>query len=225
MTMPERYAEIFSKEQSIVAYLDLANMLHWQETLGWTFLIEDVIRCPLMLPNVKEVKVYFGENPREVGRSKALHARIRKAGGILRTKQVKFIRKTINGALLFKQSTMSLFDGDMHEKIVALVEEIEQRGFRIEEPKCNFDVEMAMDMMDDLDKMSAALLFSGDSDLAAPLERLKLKGKRVFVAGVRGQTARELHQIKDAYFDFGQLYTGSKRYGQNAKIPPFGGTA
>lgn len=210
--IPKNYSDAFSREQAIFVYFDLANMFHWQEVLRWTFRIEDLIAGSLALPNVKEVKVYFGENDRDVLRSRALHARIRKAGAVLRSKPVKFIRKTINDALLFKHSTMTLFDATTHQKIVALVDEIEKSGIVIEEPKCNFDVEMAMDMMDDRDKMSAVMLFSGDSDMAAPLERLKLKGKRAFVVGVRGMTARELHVVKDAYFDFGKLYQGNKRY-------------
>lgn len=225
MASHKKYFAILDKEQAVIAYLDLANMFHWQETLGWTFRIEDLIACIASLPKVKEVKVYFGENPREQKRSKALHARIRKAGGVLRTKQVKFIKKTVNDALLFKQATMSLFDSSTHKKVIALIEDIERTGILIEEPKCNFDVEMAMDMMDDENKISAALLFSGDSDMAGPLERLKLKGKRIFVSGVRGQVARELHAVADVYFDFGKVYQGQKRYSKKAKIPPKSGTA
>lgn len=209
---PSHYENLFLKEQAVIAYLDLANMFHWQETLGWNFKIEDVIQSILHLPNVKEVKVYFGKNSREPQKSKALHARIRKAGAILCTKEVKFIRKTVNEALLFKQSTMSLFDTGTHYKIVSLIREIDQAGIVIEEPKCNFDVEIGMDMTDDQDKVSAVLLCSGDSDLSAPLERLKLKGKRIFVAGVRGQVAWELHKVRDKYFDFGKLYQGVKHY-------------
>jgi len=208
----QRYTDILAKEQAVFAYLDLANIFHWQDVLGWTFRIEDLVAGTIALPNVKEVKVYFGENGRDIAKSQALHVRIRKAGGVLRTKPVKFIKKTINDALLFKHSTMSLFDTVTHKKIIALVDEIQQSGIALEEPKCNFDVEMAMDMMDDRDKMSAAILFSGDSDMAAPLERMKLKGKRVFVVGVRGMTAYELHAVKDMYFDFGKLYQGSRRY-------------
>jgi len=33
-----------------------------------------------------------------------------------------------------------------------------------------FDVEMAMDLLDDADKFTAAMLCSGDSDLLGPLE-------------------------------------------------------
>jgi len=40
-----------------------------------------------------------------------------------------------------------------------------------------------------------------------PLERLKVKGKKIGVVGVCGQMAGELHRIKDKYFDFGRFYT------------------
>ncbi len=72
----------------------------------------------------------------------------------------------------------------------------------IEEPKCDFDVEMAMDMIDDTEKVTAILLFSGDSYMKEPLERLKVKSKKVSVVGVRDQVARELHEIKDVYNGF-----------------------
>ena len=87
-----------------------------------------------------------------------------------------------------------------------LIEELKRLGTVIEEPKCNFDVEIAMEIMDDVEKISAVLLFSGDSDLAAPLERAKLKGKRIYIGGVRGMTAGELHKVKDLYIDFGRFY-------------------
>ena len=82
---------------------------------------------------------------------------------------------------------------------------------KIEEPKCNFDVEMALDILDSIDKVSAFFLFSGDSDLHEPLERLKLKGKNVYVFGVRGQVARELWKSCSKYVDFGKWYEGYKK--------------
>jgi len=94
----------------------------------------------------------------------------------------------------------------------------------IKEPKCNFDVEMAMDMIDDTEKVTAILLFSGDSDMKEPLERLKVKGKKVSIVGVRNQVARELHEIKDIYMDFGQFYSGTKTY-IKSENPAIGGTA
>ena len=199
-------------------------MFHWQDVLGWKFRIEDVINQLFSFPNIKEVKVYYGLNKRDLENSEAFHDRIKKTGAILRTKQMKFIQKDINEGLFFQRRTMTLFDGPVKGKIQELINELQKSGIIIEEPKCNFDVEMAMDMLDDAEKITATILFSGDSDLVNPLERLKVKGKKIAVVGVRGQVAGELHNIKDKYIDFGKFYTG-KRSHIKSENPAFGGTA
>ena len=166
----------------------------------------------MSFPNVKEVKVYYGFNERDRKNSEAFHNRIRKAGAILKTKPMKFLIKDIDDGMFFQRRTLTLFDGTVKGKINELIDELHQSGIVIEEPKCNFDVEIAMDILDDADKMTAAILFSGDSDLVGPLTRLKVKSKKVGVAGVRGKVAAELHGVKDKYIDFGKFYTGKRAY-------------
>jgi len=195
----KKYIEILSKETALNAYLDLTNMFHWQDVLGWRFRIEDVVSQLLELPNMKEVKVYYGLNEKDKENSEAFHNRIKKTGAILRTKPMKFIKKDVNEALFFQRRTMTLFDGEIKKKIYELIDNLQKAGVIIEEPKCNFDVEITMDMIDDIEKISGVILFSGDSDLAAPLERLKVKGKKIFIVGVRGMSATELHKVKDIY--------------------------
>ena len=206
----KKYIEILSKETALNAYLDLTNMFHWQDVLGWRFRIEDVVSQLLELPNVKEVKVYYGLNEKDKENSEAFHNRIKKTGAILRTKPMKFIKKDVNEALFFQRRTMTLFDGEIKKKIYELIDNLQKAGVIIEEPKCNFDVEITMDMIDDIEKISGVILFSGDSDLAAPLERLKVKGKKIFIVGVRGMSATELHKVKDIYIDFWKFYRGKK---------------
>lgn len=75
-----------------------------------------------------------------------------------------------------------------------------------------------------IEELTAVLLFSGDSDLLSPLERLKVKGKKIGIVGVRGKVATELHQVKDVYMDFGKFYTGKRTYIESEN-PAFGGTA
>jgi len=220
----KKYIEILSKETALNAYLDLTNMFHWQDVLGWRFRIEDVVSQLLELPNVKEVKVYYGLNEKDKENSEAFHNRIKKTGAILRTKPMKFIKKDVNEALFFQRRTMTLFDGEIKKKIYELIDNLQKAGVIIEEPKCNFDVEITMDMIDDIEKISGVILFSGDSDLAAPLERLKVKGKKIFIVGVRGMSATELHKVKDIYIDFGKFYRGKKTY-IKSENPAFGGTA
>ena len=213
-----------AKETAVIAYVDLANVFNWRKTLKWQIRIEDMIRSIWAFPTVKEIKVYYGTNNREPEKSKALHNRIRKAGAILRTKPVKYIRKTIDESFFVRQSTLKSFTPEATTLVQSIVSAVQSSGSVIEERKCNFDVEMAMEMLDDMDRVSAVLLFSGDSDFFAPLERLKIKNRRIYVVGVRGQVAKELFDIKDAFIDFGKLYIG-RRTPIESENPAFGGTA
>ena len=220
----EDYLEWINKEASIFVYLDLTNMFHWQDVLGWKFRIEDLIEQLFTFSNIKEVKIYYGLNERDQENSEAFHNRIRKTGAILKTKPMKFILKTIKDGMFFQRKTFTLFDDGVKSKIQELVGELQKSEIVIEEPKCNFDVEMTMDILDDAEKFTAAVLFSGDSDMRAPLERLKVKNKRIGIVGVRGKVAKELHDIKDKYIDFGRFYTGKRVY-IKSENPAFGGTA
>jgi len=211
----EDYLEWIKKETAIIAYLDLTNMFYWQDVLGWKFRIKDIVAQLKAFPNIKEVKIYYGKNEQntdEIKKSDVLQKRILATGAILKTKKVKFLKKTIDEALLFKKSTRDLFNQQVNEKLINLVKEIKKIKFEIYEPKCNFDVEIAMDILDDAEKISAIMLFSGDSDLLEPLERLKVKDKKICVVGVRYMVAGELHAIGDKYFNFGQFYNGKRYY-------------
>lgn len=66
-------------------------------------------------------------------------------------------------------------------------------------------------MLDAMDKVSGVLLFSGDPDMKEPLERLKLKGKKIYIFGVRGLVAKELWQACSKYIDFGKWYQGHRK--------------
>lgn len=201
----------FSKESSLIAFLDLANMFHWQDALKWNFSIYQVIKQLLSIKSIKEIRVYYGLNTRDPQKSENFHRRLRKTGAIVVSKPVKWIKKELTKELFARRSTLNLFDDNAHTKLYELITYLQQQGILIEEPKCNFDVEMALDILDAEDKVSGVLLFSGDSDMKEPLERLKLKGKHVYIFGVRGQVAKELWQVLTKYIDFGRWYIGPKK--------------
>ncbi len=58
--------------------------------------------------------------------------------------------------------------------------------------KGNLDLELAFEMVELADKYSTAVLLSGDSDFSLPIDRIKVKGKRIIVISTRGHVAREL---------------------------------
>ena len=144
-------------------------------------------------------------------KSENFHQHLRKSGAIVITKPVKWIKKEINKNLFVRPATLGLFDDNAHTKLDELIAYLQQQGIVIEEPKCNFDVEMALDMLDSMEKVSGILLFSGDSDMKEPLERLKLKRKHIYIFGVRGLVAKELWQSCSRYIDFGKWYEGPKK--------------
>ncbi len=218
------YLKWINAQDVIFVYIDLTNMFHWQDVLKWRFRIEDAIKQLQGFDNIKEIKIYYGFNPEDPQNSKAFHNRIRKTGAILKTKDMKFIKKDINEGLFFQRKTLTLFDKSIKNKIYELIDSLDKSGIIIKEPKCNFDVEITMDMLDDMEKFTAVMLFSGDSDLFKPLERLKIKNKKVCVVGVRGIVAKELHQVKNKYIDFGKFYNGKRTY-IKSENPAFGGTA
>lgn len=207
----EEFKTLISKETSLMAVLDLSNMFHWQDTLKWKFSIYHLIKQLLSVKQIKEVRVYYGLNEREQKKSERFHQRLRESGAILVSKPVKWIKKEITKSLFVTSFTLNRLDQNAHSKLDEFIDYLHQQKIKIEEPKCNFDVEMALDILDAAEKISGVLLFSGDSDLHEPLERLKLKGKSIYVFGVRGQVARELWKSCSKYVDFGKWYEGPKK--------------
>lgn len=207
----EEFKTLIAKETSLIAVLDLSNMFHWQDTLKWKFSVYHLIKQLLSVKQIKEVRVYYGLNQREQNKSERFHQRLRESGAILVSKPVKWIKKEITKNLFVTSFTLNRLDQNAHSKLDEFIDYLHQQKIKIEEPKCNFDVEMALDILDAAEKISGVLLFSGDSDLHEPLERLKLKGKSIYVFGVRGQVARELWNSCSKYVDFGKWYEGPKK--------------
>lgn len=96
----------FSKETGLIAYLDLSNVFHWQGTLKWRFSIYAVIKQLLSEKKMKEVRVYYGINQRQIEKSENFHSRLRQAGAIVIAKPMKWIEKEINKDLFVKQATL-----------------------------------------------------------------------------------------------------------------------
>lgn len=189
-----------------MAYLDVANIIGWRKYLGFSVRTAKLVKQLRHFSNMREVKAYYGTNERKLEESEAFSKDVLKAGAIFRTKPIKFICKTIGPSMFFKKTTLNQLDLGTATLVNSVVEKIQSSGVMIEEPKCNFDVEITVDLMDDADRASGFMLFSGDSDFYAPLERLKLKGRRIYIVGARGATSKELFRVADAFVDIGKLY-------------------
>jgi uncharacterized LabA/DUF88 family protein len=64
--------------------------------------------------------------------------------------------------------------------------------------KCNFDVEMAVDAIQQIDNYDTVIIFSGDGDIAYLLRFLKKAcGKESIVFGARGHLGKEIVMAKE----------------------------
>ncbi len=70
--------------------------------------------------------------------------------------------------------------------------------------KNNLDIELAFEMVDTKDKYDTAVLVSGDSDFAAPIDRIKKSGKRIIVISTRGHISKELLE-RAKFFDLRKI--------------------
>lgn len=65
--------------------------------------------------------------------------------------------------------------------------------------KANFDVELAIDVVDLKDTYDTLILLSGDSDFAALATYLRKHRKKTYVLSTRGSVAKELIKESDGY--------------------------
>lgn len=210
-TFNRDFERLLEKETNVNAYLDLANMFHWQDVLKWNFSVDNLIDQLKQIKAVKEIRIYFGTDIKNRQKSENFFKRIRSKGAFVITKDVKYIKKEINENFFIKRKTSSLLNKKSYSKLIELQNAVKEQGLLIvEEPKCNFDVEISLDMLDASDKVSGYFLFSGDSDFKETLVRLKIKKKNIYIFGVRGQVGYELWPLMTKYIDFGKWYKGYK---------------
>jgi uncharacterized LabA/DUF88 family protein len=178
---PEEYGRIF-------AFVDFANVRRWAKDF-WpeenkTFLkreidiekLAEIINCA----EVSKKYFYYGQfeefpnlppsYTQNIKHRQSTYRldKARKAGFKVRTKNIKVIND---------------FDADGK-----FVEKIN---------KCNFDVEMTMDIMQQIDNYDTVFLWSGDSDFHLLLQYLKSKKKKVIVCCSRNFLSKELQKNAD----------------------------
>lgn len=75
----------------------------------------------------------------------------------------------------------------------------------IYEWKGDFDVELTIDAIDNIQKFDTVVLLSGDSDFAPIVERIKENGKKVVVMSSKYHVSRELIKLADKYINLKKL--------------------
>jgi len=203
---PERIKELenlFDRHTHV--YIDFANV---RKRLNWRI---DFVKLKDLFDSfsdIKSVRFYFGTMEGDRGSEGFIH-RIKKIGFYVVTKPVKIMQIPINASsvgpsspdLLQQFICGPLLKQLKLEAIEYLNQQLadlnKQNVNYLELHKCNFDVEIGIDMrMDHRDKKCEGYcLWSADSYFASIAEDLLSDGKKVIICSAGGKVAFELNAL------------------------------
>lgn len=219
----KKLAELFPKsieelcfifEKPTRVYIDWQNVIHWQEKLGWHFNLKRLKQLFDSFNTIQSVTIYTG-TLEEDQRSEEQIKEIEDCGYVLSTKPVKLMKISIDVSSIpedspailksfIKKKFLSKMDIDTVKILNKKLSLLNKQGILyIEEPKCNFDVEMGVDMLLDCERNNTEtfILWSGDSDFASPITQLQNAGKRPYLFASSGKVAPELDETKVFIFE------------------------
>lgn len=189
-------------------YIDYANVRPWSGKLGWHI---DLKRLKQFLDSFSTIEATNFYNGYLVGseRSEKEKMEAENCKYILRTKPVKIMDFSIDVSSILPDSTV-LLDQFVRRALlkkyeIATVEYLNERfkdmnkkgEYFIQDMKCNFDVEIGVDMLLDCERNSAEtfILWSGDSDFSDPIEKLMSAGKKVILFATARKVSKELSAL------------------------------
>ena len=191
-------------------YIDYANVRPWSEKLGWHI---DLKRLKQFLDSFGAIEAINFYNGYLAGdeRSEKEKIEAENCKYILRTKPVKILKFSINASSVLSDSTVLVKQfirrALLKKYEVATIEYLNERfkdmnkkgEYFIEDMKCNFDVEIGVDMLLDCERNSAEnfILWSGDSDFADPIQKLMSTGKKVCLFATAGRISSELNELRE----------------------------
>ncbi|MFA7309185.1 MAG: NYN domain-containing protein [Patescibacteria group bacterium] len=189
-------------------YIDYANVRPWSNKLGWHIDLKRLKQFLDSFTTVESVNFYNGYLE-EDEKSRIEQAILKESNYVLCTKPVKVMRFSIDTSSIPSDST-ALLDHFVKRSLLRRYEiktveylndrfrDMNARGeLYIEDRKCNFDVEIGVDMLLDSERDSADsfVLWSGDSDFADPVKRLIESGKKVVLFATARRISKELADL------------------------------
>lgn len=199
---------IFSAKTRV--YIDYANVRPWSEKLGWHIELKRLKQFLDSFDTIEAVNFYNGYLAgNERSEKEKTEAEDNKY--FLRTKPVKIMKLSIDVSSILPDSTVLIsqfirrallkkYEITTIEYLNERFKDMNKKGeYFIEDMKCNFDVEIGVDMLLDCERNSAQtfILWSGDSDFADSIEKLISAGRKVILFATARKVSKELSTLVD----------------------------
>ncbi|MFH1859218.1 MAG: NYN domain-containing protein [Patescibacteria group bacterium] len=189
-------------------YIDYANVRPWSEKLEWHIDLKRLKQFLDSFNTIESVNFYNGYLEGDK-RSEKEKTEVENNRYVLRTKPVKIMNFSIDVSSIPKDSTIFLnqfirrsllrkYEINTIEYLNNEFKKMNKKGeFFIQDRKCNFDVEIGVDMLIDSERNNAEtfVLWSGDSDFADSIEKLMSAGKKVVLFATARKVSKELSAL------------------------------
>lgn len=163
-----------TKERNLVV-IDFGNLVRWQDSLGWKIGIKELKDLIKHLTYGKKFlrRFYYGSD----------YGQKESCDFLTPWSEMILMKATMNDFQIITKRVKYIHDNNYKTGYVK---------------KCDFDVEMTVDMIRERDDFDNIILFSGDGDLAYALKYLSFEFKKnVYVFVARNHLGRELLDCRD----------------------------
>jgi uncharacterized LabA/DUF88 family protein len=216
---PNRINELESLfDKNTIIYIDFGNIFRWSEKLKWIIDLKRLKQLLNSFSTIKSVKIYYGIDS-SIQESIDWIEEVKRLNYNVITKEVKKISISINvtGTSLDSPDVLKKFINpellsnltiQNIEQINTRLLEINHQGINVfQKSKCNFDVEIALDMIIDAKDNNADnfILWSGDSDFTAIINKLRTLHKKIILFNTARRVSYELSQTKVYIYDIQKI--------------------
>lgn len=158
--------------------IDWANVHGWQKKLRWSIDARKLIEYFKTYPAVKKIKFYFGTDITQESKD-FINSLKRLENGVFQvvTKNVKYIPVEI-----ISNDTEKISSGNQKRR------------------KCDFDVEITRDALNNTNNFQTFILVSGDGDYAPLIDDLVHKDKKTILIFAKGCKGKEYGDFKKGLF-------------------------
>lgn len=183
-----------------IVIIDWANVYGWRsQTNGVT----DPKKLYKYLNGYREISfIHFYYGLDKHPKSKTFLQEMKRIGYTVISKEVKYIPVSLDTSHFKKifremKSSLILIKGIKTKDLEKVLKILERKIMR---RKCDFDIEIAMDVYKHMDEVDTFVFFSGDGDFAPLFEFLISKGKQVIVVFEKGHLGREIIHLNKKLF-------------------------
>ena len=194
-------AEIFKLKGKTLVIIDWANVYGWFNNLKWEINPKKLYRFLEEYSKVTDIRFYFGVEKGNK-QSESFQDEIKKIGFSLVSKELKWVPVSFDRSHFraFLQKINNITDG-LEKTNSEIAKQIKVAlGSTIYRRKCDFDCEITIDVMKNLDKIGGLILFSGDGDYAVLANELVKQGKQVIVVFAPGHKGKEYQDFKKGLY-------------------------